>query len=146
MTATRIRSAPRRNWLAFPLVLIVLAAAGGWTRGWRRPPRLEVIPRRRQAAALCRVTSNSATSPPERVWHRTTSWPFCNIITVYDVGKADAVDFIAMEHVAGTTLDRLIGRKGLSLRAALKYACRLPTRWWRPTRQESSIGTSSWPT
>jgi len=29
-----------------------------------------------------------------------------NIITIYDIGSADGIDFIAMEFVAGKTLDR----------------------------------------
>jgi serine/threonine protein kinase len=52
-----------------------------------------------------------------------------NIITIYDVdsGEVDgqAVDFIAMEYVAGKTLDKLIGRKGLRLTEALRYAVQI---------------------
>lgn len=45
-----------------------------------------------------------------------------NIITVYDAGESDGVNFIAMEYVAGRTLDQLIARKGLRLAEALQYA------------------------
>jgi len=45
-----------------------------------------------------------------------------NIITIYDIDQAGGVDFIAMEYVRGKTLDQLIGRKGLRLNEALKYA------------------------
>ena len=52
-----------------------------------------------------------------------------NIITIYDIdtGEIDgqAVDFIAMEYVAGKTLDKLIGRKGLRLAEALRYAVQI---------------------
>ncbi len=52
-----------------------------------------------------------------------------NIITIYDVdtGQVDGqpVDFIAMEYVAGKTLDKLIGRKGLRLSEALHYAVQI---------------------
>jgi serine/threonine protein kinase len=48
-----------------------------------------------------------------------------NIITVYDVGEAGGVSFIAMEFVDGSTLERLIGRKALSLRDALKFAVQI---------------------
>jgi serine/threonine protein kinase len=48
-----------------------------------------------------------------------------NICTIYDAGEADGWTFIAMEHVAGTTLDRRIGRKGLALREALSYAVQI---------------------
>jgi len=45
-----------------------------------------------------------------------------NIVHVYDISSDGGVDFIAMEYVAGKTLDRLIGRKGLSLKETLDYA------------------------
>jgi len=52
-----------------------------------------------------------------------------NIITIYDVdtGEIDGqpVEFIAMEFVSGKTLDKLIGRKGLRLTEALRYAVQI---------------------
>jgi eukaryotic-like serine/threonine-protein kinase len=45
-----------------------------------------------------------------------------NIVTIYDIGSADGIDFIAMEWVAGKTLDRWIPRNGLRLNEALKYS------------------------
>jgi serine/threonine protein kinase/WD40 repeat protein len=45
-----------------------------------------------------------------------------NIITIYDIGQADGIDFISMEYVAGKTLDRLIPRHGMGLNEALKCA------------------------
>src|SRR5712692_9796180 len=45
-----------------------------------------------------------------------------NIITIYDVGQSEGVDFIVMEFVPGKTLDSLLGRRGLSLGEALRYA------------------------
>ena len=48
-----------------------------------------------------------------------------NIVTVYDIAQTDGVDFIAMEFVEGQTLDELIGRKGLKLKEALKYAVQI---------------------
>ncbi len=48
-----------------------------------------------------------------------------NIVTVYDIDQADGVDFIAMEYVEGKTLDDLVGRKGLKLNDALKYAIQI---------------------
>src|SRR5579864_9154243 len=36
-----------------------------------------------------------------------------NIITIYDIGQAEGVDFIAMEYVDGRTLDRAIPRNGM---------------------------------
>jgi len=48
-----------------------------------------------------------------------------NIITIHDIDQADGIDFIAMEYVAGKTLDELIPRKGMRLSLALKYAIQI---------------------
>src|ERR1039457_6295452 len=48
-----------------------------------------------------------------------------NIVTVYDIDQSDGIDFIAMEYVEGKTLDEVIGRKGLKLNEALKYAVQI---------------------
>ncbi len=48
-----------------------------------------------------------------------------NIITIYDIDNAAGADFIAMEYVAGRTLDHHIGRQGLALNEALKYAAQM---------------------
>jgi len=48
-----------------------------------------------------------------------------NIIHVYDIGSADGIDFIAMEHVSGQTLDQAIGSRGLALDDALKCAAQV---------------------
>jgi len=48
-----------------------------------------------------------------------------SIITIYDIDQADGIDFIAMEYVAGKTLDELIPRKGMRLSLALKYAVQI---------------------
>jgi Tol biopolymer transport system component/predicted Ser/Thr protein kinase len=48
-----------------------------------------------------------------------------NIITIYDIDQAEGIHFISMEYVAGRTLSQLIGRKGLALGEALKYAVQI---------------------
>jgi eukaryotic-like serine/threonine-protein kinase len=48
-----------------------------------------------------------------------------SIITIYDIDEAEGIDFIAMEYVAGKTLDELIPRKGMRLSLALKYAVQI---------------------
>ena len=48
-----------------------------------------------------------------------------NIVTIYDIGSADGVDFIAMEYVAGRTLAELIDRRGMPLAEVLKYAVQI---------------------
>ena len=45
-----------------------------------------------------------------------------NIITIYDTGCEEGIDYIAMEYVQGRTLDALIGRSGLRVSEALRYA------------------------
>lgn len=45
-----------------------------------------------------------------------------NIITIYETGSEQGIDYIAMEHVQGRTLDALIGRSGLRISEALRYA------------------------
>src|SRR3954452_18997294 len=48
-----------------------------------------------------------------------------NIVHIYDIAEADGVQFISMEYVPGKTLDQLIGRKGLRLSDALRYAVQI---------------------
>ena len=52
-----------------------------------------------------------------------------NIVTIYDIDTQEIdghpVQYIAMEYVAGETLDQLIGRKGLRIRDVLKYAAQI---------------------
>jgi serine/threonine protein kinase len=48
-----------------------------------------------------------------------------NIVHIYDIAEADGIQFIAMEYVPGKTLDQIIGRKGLRLSEALKYAIQI---------------------
>jgi len=52
-----------------------------------------------------------------------------HIVTIFDIDTGElegqSVDFIAMEYVAGKTLDRLIGRKGIRLNDALRYGIQM---------------------
>src|SRR5437879_2182657 len=52
-----------------------------------------------------------------------------NIVTIYDIDTQEIdgkpVRYIAMEYVAGETLDHLIGRKGMAVRSALKCAAQI---------------------
>jgi Tol biopolymer transport system component/predicted Ser/Thr protein kinase len=48
-----------------------------------------------------------------------------HIVHVYDTDQAEGVDFIAMEYVAGRTLDQVIPRHGMRLPEALKLAAQL---------------------
>jgi serine/threonine protein kinase/WD40 repeat protein len=48
-----------------------------------------------------------------------------NIITIYDIDADDGVDFIAMEYVAGRTLDALIPRQGMRPAEVLRIAVQI---------------------
>ncbi len=48
-----------------------------------------------------------------------------NIVTIHDIASGDGVDFIAMEFVAGNTLDQLIPHKGMRLNETLKIAIQI---------------------
>lgn len=48
-----------------------------------------------------------------------------NIITIYDIDRADGTDFIAMEYVCGKTLSQLIPRKGMRVNEVLKYSVQI---------------------
>jgi Tol biopolymer transport system component len=48
-----------------------------------------------------------------------------NIVTIYDVGSHDGVDYLAMEFVPGKPLDKLIPRQGLPLIEMLRYATQI---------------------
>jgi eukaryotic-like serine/threonine-protein kinase len=48
-----------------------------------------------------------------------------NIVVIHDIASDRGVDFIVMEYVDGPSLDRLIGRRGLKLDAALGYAVQI---------------------
>jgi serine/threonine protein kinase len=43
------------------------------------------------------------------------------IVTLHDVGREDGIDYLVMEYVRGTTLDKLIAKDGLDTKRALRY-------------------------
>jgi serine/threonine protein kinase len=48
-----------------------------------------------------------------------------NIVTIYTIGNEAGVDFIAMEYIAGHTLDKVIPRDGLKPTELLKYGIQM---------------------
>jgi Tol biopolymer transport system component/tRNA A-37 threonylcarbamoyl transferase component Bud32 len=48
-----------------------------------------------------------------------------NIVTIYDITTDDSVDYIAMELVAGQTLEELTANRRLKIQEALKYAVQI---------------------
>src|SRR6266851_2889531 len=74
------------------------------------------------------LAGNSAGSSPRRpadARHHPQIPPTRHIIHLYDIAEADGVQFIAMEYVAGETIEQMIGRKGLRLNTALKCAVQI---------------------
>ena len=87
-----------------------------------RPVAIKVLPAAALGNADRRARFAQEAKAASALSHR-------NIITIYDIdtGEVDgeAVDFIAMEYVAGKTLDRIIGRKGLHVADALRYGIQI---------------------
>src|SRR5688500_1865107 len=48
-----------------------------------------------------------------------------NIVTVYEIGSAEGIDFIALEYVQGTPLNQLIAGRPLDPPRALEYAAQI---------------------
>jgi len=48
-----------------------------------------------------------------------------NIVHIYDINTEEGVDYIAMEHIKGNTLNERIGHRGLQLKDSLKYAVQI---------------------
>jgi Tol biopolymer transport system component len=87
-----------------------------------RPVAIKVLPLAAVSDADRRVRFAQEARSASALSHR-------NIITIYDVDTAEIdgqrVEFIAMEYVSGKTLDKLIGRRGLRLADALRYAIKI---------------------
>ncbi len=67
-------------------------------------------------------------SPRQRLIHEAqtvSSLNHPNIVTIYEVGAEDGMDFIAMEYVAGVTLRDKAGRKAMRPLEALHYAAQM---------------------
>ena len=48
-----------------------------------------------------------------------------NIVTIYEIGESAGIDFIAMEHVEGRTLETLLRERQLGTQRALDYAVQI---------------------
>src|SRR5688500_16149970 len=48
-----------------------------------------------------------------------------NIVTIHDIGSADGVDFIVMEHVVGKTLEQLIPPNGMAPALVMGYGVQI---------------------
>ena len=87
-----------------------------------RPAAIKVLPAAALGNADRRARFAQEAKSASALSHR-------NIITIYDIDTGEVhgqpVDFIAMEYVPGKTIDKLIGRKGLRLNNALRYAVQI---------------------
>ncbi len=64
-----------------------------------------------------------------------------NIVTIYDIGSADSVSYIAMEKVDGKTLRECCSPVLCRSSGYSRSPRRSPTGWRGPTRRGSSTGT-----
>jgi eukaryotic-like serine/threonine-protein kinase len=48
-----------------------------------------------------------------------------NIVTIYELGRSDGMNFIVMEYVPGKALNELIAKRGMSLDVCLDYALQI---------------------
>src|SRR6266849_121238 len=48
-----------------------------------------------------------------------------NIVHIYDLGKAEEVDFIVMEYIPGRTLHQVIGDKRCEIQETVRYALQI---------------------
>jgi len=69
-----------------------------------------------------------------------------NIVTIYDVGSENGIDFLVMELVAGKSLDQLIPRTACVLARFCAWPRRSPMPSARLTPLESFIAILSQPT
>ena len=87
-----------------------------------RPVAIKVLPSSTVGASDRRARFAQEAKSASALSHR-------NIITIFDIDTAEvdgqAVDFIAMQYVAGKTLEQSIGRKGLRLTDALRCAIQI---------------------
>jgi Tol biopolymer transport system component/predicted Ser/Thr protein kinase len=108
-----------------PYEIVSLAGVGGMGEVWKaRDTRLK------RFVAL-KVLPRELVADPERKQHlvrearAASALNHPNIVTVYEIGQAEGVDFIAMEYVEGKTIEAAIGRHGLKLSDALKIAVQI---------------------
>jgi serine/threonine protein kinase len=66
-----------------------------------------------------------------------------NICTIHDIGEQDGKAYIVMEYLDGATLKHIIGNRPMVSTHCSRWESRLPMRWMRPMRRESSTATSS---
>ena len=103
-----------------PYEIVAAIGAGGMGELYRaRDTRLERI------VAIKILPQHLADTPEarqrfEREARTASALNHPNIITVHDISSDHGIDFMAMEYVAGQTLDVLIGRKGMKLNEVIR--------------------------
>ncbi|MEO8431180.1 MAG: protein kinase [Acidobacteriota bacterium] len=78
-----------------------------------------------------KVLRPEAVGDPERKWRfvreakAASALNHPHIVTIHDIDSDEGVDFLVMEYLEGTPLDRLIPKTGLSIRETLDYATQI---------------------
>jgi serine/threonine protein kinase len=105
-----------------PYEILAPIGAGGMGQVYKaRDTRLDRI-------VAVKVLSTDKIADPERKQRfrqeakAASSLNHPNIITIYDIGSENGIDYLAMEFVAGKTLDQLTPRNGMRIGDLLGYA------------------------
>ena len=95
---------------------------GAWVRFTRLATRSlgARLPSRRSRPIAREATNGSGASSQEARAASALNHP--GIVTIHDISRSGEVDYIVMEYVRGRTLDRVIGKHGLGIQDAVRYA------------------------
>jgi Tol biopolymer transport system component/tRNA A-37 threonylcarbamoyl transferase component Bud32 len=105
-----------------PYEVLALIGAGGMGQVYKaRDTRLDRI------VAIKILPADKVADPERKQRFRqeakaASSLNHPNIITIYDIGSENGIDYLAMEFVAGKTLDQLTPRNGMRIGDLLGYA------------------------
>ena len=108
-----------------PYEIVATIGAGGMGEVYRaRDTRLE-----RTVAIKVLLTKKVADPEDKRRFFQeakaASALTHPHIVTLYDIATADSTDYLVMEFVAGKSLNKLIGPKGLPLPQAVGYASQI---------------------
>ena len=108
-----------------PYEIVATIGAGGMGEVYRaRDTRLE-----RTVAIKVLLAKNVANPEDKRRFFQeakaASALTHPHIVTLYDIATADGTDYLVMEFVAGKSLSKLIGPKGLPLPQAVDYASQI---------------------
>jgi serine/threonine protein kinase len=108
-----------------PYEILALIGAGGMGEVYRAKDT------RLQRTVAIKILRHDHTADPERKRRfmqearAASALNHPNIAAVYDIATDLGMDYMVIEHVAGTPLDKLIPSKGLPLADAVRYAAQI---------------------